>query len=232
MIDGYKEEEQDGKKVIIEINSNKIVKKGRTWVKERSGKKKNYLYLYNEKNELKVKLVGLPIKKDNATELGIKIYKEMLKPKIIKNKKAKFSKEFINGLITEYLKRKEIMQLISREFKIKPYDTYKIPEGQTEPSTIYAQISKGYFNKGSGVINLIKNKKIGNAGKGTLYCTVDEAIESNLKIDDLDLEKLYNELEPFIEYIEIKKDLTKNIIFKENKADEDLMEELIKRGLI
>ena len=103
------------------------------------------------------------------------------------------------------------MQLISREFKIKPYDTYKIPKGQTEPSNIYAQISKGYFNKGSGVINLIKNKKIGNAGKGTLYCTVDEAIECKLTIEDLDLEKLYNELEPFIEYIEIKKDIKETL---------------------
>ena len=200
IIDGYREEEQDGKKVIIEIDSNKIIKKGRSWIQERSGKKKNYLYLYTEKDKLKVKIVGLPIKKDNATELGIKIYKEILKPKIIKNKKAKFSREFINEQIIEYLKNKEIMQLISREFKIKPYNTYKIPKGKSEPSTIYAQISKGYFNEGSGVINLIKNKKIGKAGKGTLYCTVDEAMESKLTIDDLDLEKLYNELEIFIKH--------------------------------
>ena len=103
------------------------------------------------------------------------------------------------------------MKLISREFKIKPYNTYKIPEGKEEPSTIYAQISRGYFNNGEGVINLIKNKKIGNAGKGTLYCTVDEAIDAKLTIDDLDLEKLYNELEPFIEYVEVKKEIKENL---------------------
>jgi len=193
IIDSYIEDKQDGKKVIIRKEDNKIVKIGRSWVKERMGKKKNYLYLYEKDNELKVKLVGLPIKKDGATQLGIKIYKEVLEPKILENKRAKFPKEFIDNQIIEYLKSKEIMKLISREFKIKPFDTYK------SGSSIYAQISKGYFNKGEGVINLIKNNKIGNAGKGTLYCTVQEAIDAKLTVKDLDLEKIMNEIEPFIE---------------------------------
>ena len=214
-VEGYLREEQDGKKVIIDTTTNKIVKRGRSWIKTRRGKKKNYLYLYEEDEELKVKLVGLPIKKDNATALGIKIYKEILKPLILKNKRAKFPREFIDKQIEEYLKDKEIMKLISREFKIKPYNTYKVPKGMEEPSTIYAQISKGYFNKGEGVINLIKNKKVGNAGKGTLYCTVDEAIESKLTIDDLDLEKLYNELEPFIEYVEVKEKVKEKLTLKQ-----------------
>ena len=205
MINGYKEEEIDGKKCIIREEDNKIVKNGRSWVKERIGRKKNYLYLYDSDGKIDIKLVGLPIKKDNATQLGIKIYEEVLKPKILENKRAKFPEEFIESTIDEYLKSKEIMQLISREFKIKPYESYRTPkclkEGK-EPTTIYAQISLGYFNKGGGVINLIKNKKIGNAGKGTLYCTVDQAIKAKLTIDDLDLEKLDNELQPFIEYTE------------------------------
>lgn len=215
IIDKYIIEEIDNKKYIKDTILNKIVKKGRSWVKERKGRKKNYLYIYKKDNKLEIELVGLPIKKDNATELAIKIYKEVLKPKILKNKRAKFSKEFIDKQITGYLQKIEIMQLISREFKIKPYDTYKIPKGKTEPSTIYAQISKGYFNKESGVINLIKNKKIGNAGKGTLYCTVDEAINAKLTIADLDLEKLYNELEPFIEYTAVKKDVKEPLTMKQ-----------------
>lgn len=204
-VEGYIKDEEDGKNIIIDTRTNKIVKRGRSWIKERKGKKKNYLYLYKKENELKAKLVGLPIKKDNATNLGIKIYKEVLEPKILKEKKAKFPREFIDMNITNYLKNKEIMQLISREFKVKPFNTYKIPKGKTEPTGIYSQISKGYFNDGEGIINLIKNKKIGKAGKGTLYCTVDEAVQEKLTIDDLDLEKLYNELEPFIEYVEVKK---------------------------
>ncbi len=201
-VEGYMRDEEDGKKIIIDTKINKIVKRGRSWVKTRRGRKKNYLYLYEEKNELKVKLVGLPIKKDGSTQLGIKMYKEILEPKILKEKRAKFPKEFINNHLKDYLKSKEILQLLSREFKIKPFSSYKVPKGKTEPTTIYAQVSKGYFNCGDGVINLIKNYKIGKAGKDILYCTVEEAIKANLTINDLDLEKLYNELEPFVKYNE------------------------------
>ena len=231
MIEGYTEEIQDKKKVIIRTEDNKIVKRGRSWVKERCGRKKNYLYLYEEDNELKVKLVGLPIKKDGATQLGIKIYKEILEPKILKEKTAKFSKQFMDEQLESYLKNKEILQLLSREFKIKPYSAYKIQKGKKEPTTIYAQISKGYFNKGDGVINLIKNYKIGKAGKGDKYCTVQEAIEAKLTIDDLDLEKLYNELEPFVKYEESLTKEKECVILKKDNKD-DLQKELEKRGLV
>jgi DNA polymerase elongation subunit (family B) len=220
IIEGYEERLEDKKKVIIDIKTNKIVKRGRSWIKERMGRKKNYAYLYEKDNELKVKLVGLPIKKANATQLGIKIYKEILKPKILKEKKAKFSKEFVDGQISEYLKDKEIMKLISREFKIKPLNTY------ASESNIYAQISKGYFNGGEGVINLIKNFKIGKAGKGTSYCTVEEAIRENLTIEDLDLEKLYNELEPFIKYVKPDKIETK----KKPKSSEKKSKEKVAKN--
>ena len=215
MIDGYIVKEIDGKKCIIREEDNRLVKKGRSWVKEYNGRKKFYLYLMEEDGKLIVKLVGLPIKKAGATALGMKIYNDILESKILSEKRAKFPKEYINGLIKEYLKSEEIMKLISREFKIKPYDSYKIPKGKTEPSCIYAQVSKGYFNCGSGVINLIKNNKIGNAGKSTLYCSVEEALKAKLTIEDLDLEKLYNELEPFTIYVEPmpkpKKDIKKKV---------------------
>ncbi len=198
-----KSEQEDGKKIIIDTTTNKVVKIGRSWVKTRRGRKKNYAYLYQEDNKLQVKLVGLPIKKANATQLGLKIFKEVLEPKILKEGKAKFSKDFVDATISEYLKSEEIMKLISREFKIKPYETYRtekcVHEGK-EPTTIYAQVSNGYFNKSGGVINLIKNYKIGNAGKGTKYCTVEEALRNNLTLADLDLTKLYNELEVFIKH--------------------------------
>lgn len=149
--------------------------------------------------ELKIELVGLPIKKDNATALGMKIFEEVLTPLILKNNRAKFSKEFIEQTVDEYLDNPKIMKLISREYKVKPYNTYKILKGQTEPTGIYAQISKEYFDGRDGVINLIKNKKLGKVGKGDKYCTVEEALINGLKVKDLSMNKLWNELEVFIE---------------------------------
>ena len=169
------------------------IKKGNRLIKERKGKKKNYLYIYTEKDQKNVKLVGLPIKKDNATALGIKIYHEVLEPLILKENTAKFDERFIKETVNKYLQNDEIMKLISREFKVKPYRTYKNPESQLQ-----AQISKEYFNENDGIIRLIKNNKIGKVGKGQLYCTVQEAIDNKLTIDDLNLDKLWNELEPFI----------------------------------
>lgn len=177
---------------VVDEETGKNIKKGNRLVKVRKGKKKNYMYLYEENGETKVKLVGLPIMKDNATKLGIKIYKEVLLPKILENKRAKFSKEMVDGQIEDYLKNPEIMKLIAREFKVKPSATY------AKESQIQAQISDGYFEGSEGIINLIKNKKVGKAGKGNKYCTVEEALEANLTVEDLDLEKVYNELEPFI----------------------------------
>jgi len=190
----YKLEEILGKKCIVEKSTDKIMKKGRSWVKERMGLKKNYVMIYKEDGETKVKLKGLPIKKDGATALGIKIFNEVLKPLMIKKSTAKFSRDFIEKTVEDYLQKPNVMELIAREFKTKPADTYK------KESQIQCQISRGYFNGGSGVIKLIKNHKIGNAGKGEKYCTPQEALDNNLTIKDLDLEKLWAELEAFIKY--------------------------------
>lgn len=168
------------------------IKKGNRLVKERKGRKKNYLYITEKEGKKIVELVGLPIKKGNATALGMKIFTEVLEPEILKNMSAKFSESFIEDTINSYLKKDGIMKLISQEYKVKPFNTYK------KESQIQAQISKEYFDGNSGIINLIKNHKIGKVGKATLYCTIEEALENNLTSKDLDLTKLRNELEPFI----------------------------------
>ena len=177
----------------LEDGSNK--KEGGRLVYERKGKKKNYLMIYKDKEETIVKLVGLPIKKDNATALGIKIFDEVLKPEIIKNTRAKFPKSFIESKVNEYLQRPEAMTLISQEYKVNAFSSYKT-------NCIQAQISRGYFKGMDGVIRLIKNNKLGKAGKGDLYCTIQEAIDAKLTVAELDLEKVFNELAPFVEYIE------------------------------
>lgn len=181
---------------IIDEETGKNKKEGHRLIKERKGVKKNYLYIYDNKGKKDVKLVGLPIIKSNATKLGIKIYDEILKPLILEKMKAKFDRNFIDDTLNTYLKKEEILKLVAREFKVNPVKTYKLE------SQIQAQISKGYFDGQAGAIELIKNTKVGKAGKGMKYCTIQEAIDNNLTYKDIDLKKIYNELEPFIKYEE------------------------------
>lgn len=195
-VEGYEEKLIDKKKHLIEIATNKIVKIGRSWIKERTGKKKNYIYIYEKNNETKIEIVGLPIKKSNATNLSMQIFKEVLEPKIIENNRAKFSKDYIQSILNDYLKKPEVMESLAVEYKVNKAESYK-----TE-NQIQAQISKAYFNGDTGVIRLLKNSKIGKVGKSEYYCTVQEAIEANLTIKEINLEKVMNELEPFIIYEE------------------------------
>jgi hypothetical protein len=182
---------------IIDLETGKNKKIGNRLVLERKGKKKNYLYTFlNKTGQLEIKLVGFPLIKNNATALGMKIYMEVLEPLILKNNNAKFEKSFIEKIINNYLKRPEIMELISVEYKVNEASSYKTQ------NQIQAQISMGYFNGQEGMIRLIKNNKIGKAGKGNLYCTVQEAIDAKLTSEELDLEKVNQELSPFIKYEE------------------------------
>jgi len=189
---------------IIDLETGKNKKEGNRLVLERKGKKKNYLFIYDDKGTKKVKLVGLPIKKDNATALGMRIYEEVLEPLIIERNNAKFEASFIQETINNYLKRPEIMELIAQEYKVNAYSTYK-----TE--SIQAQISKAYFDGQEGVIKLVKNSKIGKCGKGSLYCTIQEAIDAKLTAEELDLEKVNQELSPFIKFNKVKEDYKKMI---------------------
>jgi len=188
-------------------------------VRERKGKKKNYAYVYQEDNETKVKLVGLPLIKDNATPLGLQIYNEVLKQEIIKNKRAKFTKQYIDNIINDYLKKKEVIESLAVEYKVNKADSYKTA------NQIQAQISKAYFAGESGTIRLIKNNKVGKVGKGTLYCTIEEAYENNLTSTELDLEKIYNELEPFIIY---EPKIEEEIVEKSKEKVKKIAKELAK----
>ena len=113
--DGYIEKVIDKKKHIIREDTGEVVKKGRSWLKKRTGKKKNYTFIYKDGEEYKLKIVGLPIKKSNATPLGMKIFNETLKPQILENKCAKFTKEYIASIIEQYLNNKEILNLLAIE---------------------------------------------------------------------------------------------------------------------
>lgn len=177
---------------IQDLNGNNLKNEKGRLIKEYKGKKKNYLYLYKQGDELKLNIMGMPIIKDNATALGKALLEDVLKPKILAEGHAKFDKTWMNEQVQEYLKKPEALDLLSVQYKVKPVTAYK------NPSQIQAQISAGYFDGGDGVIRLIKNKVIGKAGKTAKYCIVDEAIEHCLEMKDIDLTKVTNELEPFI----------------------------------
>jgi len=194
LTEDYYAKEEDKKIVIVNQKTGKVVKRGRSWVKERRGKKKNYLYVYESDGIYKTQITGLPIKKDNSAPLAMKIFREVLEPRILESKSAKFDRAYIESVIAEYLEDKAVLELLAVEYKVNAVESYK------KESQIQAQISAGYFNGQRGIIKLIKNSKIGNAGKGMKYCTIDEAKEANLTIDDIDLEKVRNELEVFIKY--------------------------------
>lgn len=176
------------------------IKEGRRNKKIRKAKKKNYLYIYGRGDDLQLKILGLPIIKSSATKLGPLILEETLKPEIMRWKRAKFPRAFINQTMQKYLARPECLEMLAVEFKVKPADSYKAQANGLPSNTIQAQVSRGYLSGQGGVVSLIKNKKIGNAGKGFKYCTVEEAVKHNLTIADLELEKLENELEPFVEW--------------------------------
>lgn len=200
--------------ITLEDGSNK--KEGGRLVYERKGKKKNYLMIYKDKEETIVKLVGLPIKKDNSTQLSMRIYDEILKPEIIKNIRAKFPKSFLDNIINDYLKKPEILQLLSQEYKVNAASSYKT-------NCIQKQISDAYFKGTEGVIRLVKNSKVGKCGKGTLYATVEEVTNAKLTREELDLDKVEQELSPFVLYEPEKavKEACK-ILAKDDKALEKL----------
>jgi len=177
---------------VVDEITGKNVKNGNILVKALKSKKKNYFYIYEEDGELKTKIVGLPIKKDNATPLSMSIFKEVLEPEILKLKRAKFSKSYIDDIVNRYLKKSDVIESLAGEYKVNDLKTYK------NPSQIQAQISKNYFDGKQGIIRLIKNNKIGKVGKGQKYCTIQEALDNSLIANDLDLDKVYKELEPFI----------------------------------
>lgn len=181
-----------------EFGNNIKNEKGRL-IKEFKAKKKNYLYIYKDKEgNKKLKIVGLPIIKDNATVLGPKILQQTLKPIILERVNASFTKKEMNEILEKWLAKPESIKDLSREFKVKPNSSYKLDKKGNESNNIYPQISRGYFNGQGGVISLIKNKKVGRVGKTMKYATYEEVVAARLEMKDFDLTKLLNELSAFI----------------------------------
>ena len=155
--------------------------------------KKNYLYVTKGG---KVKIKNLGVRKKSNSYLSRKIFWDYLVPKIIEEKKGKFSKTYIKNLITILLEKDYTLAKV--RFSADNISAYK-----KSPNGIYAQISEKY---GAGIHFLIPNTKGIGIGKGKKYCTLEEYKEHNLRISDIDLTKVWRELGYFIKPI-----ITKNI---------------------
>jgi DNA polymerase elongation subunit (family B) len=153
-------------------------------------KKKSYALITKKDDSHKVKLVGLPIIKDNATKLSMKIFKNEIEPRMLKELHGKFEECWVKSLVQDYIK--DNWEDLGVNYNCNPASTY------ATMSQLQAQLSLNYFNGGSGSIVVYKNKKFGKVGKALKYCTLEECKEHNITWSDLDLTKLYNELEPFV----------------------------------
>jgi len=165
--------------------------------------KKNYIYIakvFDKKTkeliDTKVIYKNLGVKKKSTSLLTRHIFREILIPKIKKEKKVKWSKTYFRNLILSLMDDKP--ELICKRFKVFKASSYK------STSCIQAQISLYY---GAGLHFLVKNKKIG-VGKSVKYCTMEQFKKNNLRVEDMDLSGVWSELSYFIER-EQKVDLSK-----------------------
>ncbi len=145
--------------------------------------KKNYIYVTKD-NRVVYKNLG--VKKKSTSALTRKIFRDYLIPKIIEERKVKFSKSYFFNLIKEILSQD--ISLAKIRYQVKRPDEYK------SKTSIQYQIAKKY---GSGIHFMIKNTKTG-VGEDKKYCTIEEFKKNNMSVHDLDYDVFWSELGYFI----------------------------------
>ena len=144
---------------------------------------------------------------------------------MIKEVKGKFERQWILDLIDKELIGN--LHLMAQEYNASKFDSYSFAGSKC----LYAQISKNYLDGRAGRIKLIKNKHIGKVGGTWKYCTIDEG--KNLTMDQLDLTKVLNELQPFtrdkLDGTSIKPQV-KGFFTNEQLPDIDLSLKIEKKG--
>ncbi|MAH50056.1 hypothetical protein CMI37_29825 [Candidatus Pacearchaeota archaeon] len=151
--------------------------------------KKNYIYVTKD-DRIVIKNLGI-VKKSN-TKLSKKIFWDYIVPQIKSKGNVKVSKLTVKRLLQELLA--EDMSLMLMRKSVGPYSQY----AKTSPTGITAQISKRY---GAGIHFLIPNTQGVGAGKSKKYCTLKEFKERGMKIEHIDLNNVWKELDYFIEPI-------------------------------
>ena len=148
-------------------------------------KKKHYMYVDTD-NEIHV--IGLSMIKNDSSRLGYKIFKQYM-VEDIKNGNIKFQFNDVNKWIHDELEKD--ITCIARKFRVWDLKDY------ANPNQIQAQISAKY---GPGTHTLIPNKYVG-VGKSIRYCTEEEFRTEGLSLHAVILNKVYNELKAFMNYM-------------------------------
>lgn len=147
-------------------------------------KKKNYIYI---KKDDKIKIMGLPIIKSNASKIATTVLDKHLKKQILTKMDIEFPRKYLEQVIFYELEKD--LGLAIQTYKVREATFY-----EKNPSSLYAQVAGKY---GSGTFDLIPNDRIG-VGKDKKYCTVEEFQENKLSVRSIDLSTTWSNLEPFI----------------------------------
>lgn len=153
--------------------------------------RKSYLYV-TDKNKIVIKE---NILNKNTPKVIMKVFKEYMEPKIIKELAVNFGKKELIDLVKAELKKD--LKLSATEYKTSELKTY------TSKTSIHYQISEKY---GEGTHLLIPNKAMIGIGRGKgskktkpiRYCSIEEFKENKLKISDISLKRLLANLKPFV----------------------------------
>lgn len=150
-------------------------------------KKSNYLYVTTDG---RVEIKGLPFWKDNASPMSMHVFNKYVKERMINDGVVKYDAMTVRGWINKELTTEEGLKLIMTKYKVRHYEEYKLS------SQLQAQISKAY---GRGIHYLIPNTAGVGVGKSRCYCTLEEFKNKDLTVTDIDLTKVYSELQIFSE---------------------------------
>lgn len=161
-----------------------------------SFKKKNYLYVTNEG---KLKLKGLPLMKSNATPLGRHIFDKFIKPEILYNNRGLgpqrhlFSRSQIEKWIQDALD--EDLGLMAVFHKVKAPEEYNSTTNLKYQLAIHPEY-------GEGSHHIVKLKAAHPRGAGAQRNYVSVAFKDEIKMHQIDLDKVWNELAPFIKPVQ------------------------------
>lgn len=123
----------------------------------------------------------------NAPDVVKKVYEEYMKNKISKELDINFTKQELESVLKDYIKKD--LSLASELHSVRDTDSYNVK------TSLQYQIAERY---GEGKHNLIPNKINVGVGKSTSYCSIEEFKDNNMKVEDIDIEKMLKWYKPFI----------------------------------
>lgn len=145
-------------------------------------KDNNYLKVTTED---KIEIKGGLFDK-NSPECVLRIFKEFISPKIVKDLDIDFNKEELYNYMIGILKNNP--ELSAQEYTVKKPEDY-----QTETSIQY-KISKKY---GPGTHMMIPNTAEIGVGLSSTYCTLEDFKNNNLSVEDIYMDRIMRYMKPF-----------------------------------